>query len=299
MEKEKLILKWLDNEPLTPAELEVFKNLDTYNAIVDIGNSAKAFKAPYFDQKNNLQQILNTSKVKTKQNRFALHWVLKIAAISVIAFSIYYGLSNTGEKRIRSKVAETKITVLPDQSEVVLNAASSITYDKYKWENERTIRLKGEAFFKVAKGKKFDVKTDIGKVTVLGTQFNIIQRDSYFKVACYEGMVGVSIDNTYHQLSPGQALQLIDNELTNLVVTTDNPDWLNNKSSFRSTPFRFVIEEFERQYDKNIRLKNVDTGILFSGNFVHSDLESALQSITVPMQLTYRIKNNTITFSKE
>ena len=298
MEKEKLILKWLDNEPLTPAELEVFRNLDTYDAIVKIGDHAKAFKAPYFDQKRNLQQILNKSKRKTKQNRFALHWVLKIAAFLVIAFSIYFGLNNTGEKRIRSEVAETKIVALPDQSEVVLNAVSSITYDKNKWENKRTIHLKGEAFFKVANGKKFDVKTDIGEVTVLGTQFNIIQRDSYFKVTCYEGMVGVSIGNTYRQLSPGQALQLIDDELTMLAVTKANPDWLNNKSNFKSTPFRFVIKEFERQYGKNIRLKNVDTDILFTGNFVHSNLESALQSITVPMQLTYQIKNNTITFSK-
>jgi Fe2+-dicitrate sensor, membrane component len=65
---------------------------------------------------------------------------------------------------------------------VNLNSSSQLSYSKNKWDSKREVTLNGEAFFKVSKGSTFDVITLNGKVSVLGTQFNVKQRENYFEV---------------------------------------------------------------------------------------------------------------------
>ena len=48
MKREDLIKKWLDNE-LNTQELEAFKMLEDYEALVKLSNSTKRFKAPEFN----------------------------------------------------------------------------------------------------------------------------------------------------------------------------------------------------------------------------------------------------------
>ena len=48
---------------------------------------------------------------------------------------------------------------LPDNSQVSLNALSSVTYNESSWDENRELTLNGEAFFKVEKGSTFEVKT--------------------------------------------------------------------------------------------------------------------------------------------
>ena len=69
-----------------------------------------------------------------------------------------------------------------------LNELSQLEYNASKWDENRSLELKGEAFFDVEKGKRFDVTTEFGNVSVLGTEFNVLSRDSIFKVSCYEGL---------------------------------------------------------------------------------------------------------------
>ncbi|MGS0524967.1 FecR domain-containing protein [Zobellia nedashkovskayae] len=89
------------------------------------------------------------------------------AAAAVIIFGSYFYLNNLDEN-IVTEYAENKEVVLPDNSKVRLNADSELSYSERKWSKERNVELKGEAFFKVAKGKRFTVATDAGKVAVLG-----------------------------------------------------------------------------------------------------------------------------------
>ena len=65
-------------------------------------------------------------------------------------------------------------------SEVMLNAMSSVSFNKHKWDDIREITLEGEAYFKVkpipATNAKFWVQTADLKVEVLGTQFHVNTR---------------------------------------------------------------------------------------------------------------------------
>lgn len=65
--------------------------------------------------------------------------------------------------------------VLADGTKVWLNADSELRYPIQFTGNTREVSVAGEAFFEVTKqeGKPFIVKTSLGNITVLGTQFNV------------------------------------------------------------------------------------------------------------------------------
>ncbi len=72
MKREDLIKKWLDNE-LNIQELEEFKALEDYEALVKLSNSTKLFKAPEFNTSEELNTVLdtiNTAKQYTRNKGF-------------------------------------------------------------------------------------------------------------------------------------------------------------------------------------------------------------------------------------
>ena len=145
--------------------------------------------------------------------------------------------------------------------------------------------------FKVSKGSLFDVITDAGKVSVLGTQFNVKNRQGYFEVVCYEGSVGVTYKDTVKILFPGNVFRVLHGEMSLDTIDNIQPHWLQNISNFIQVPFFEVVQELERQYNVKVDTKAVNTNRIFIGGFVHGDLEKALESITKPLGLTYIIQN--------
>ena len=50
-----------------------------------------------------------------------------------------------------------------------------------------------------------------------------------------------------------------------------------------------MILELERQYDIQVEISGINKGQLFTGKFVHEDLNLALQAITIPFNLKYNV----------
>ncbi len=299
MNREDLIKKWLDNN-LNADELIAFKKLKDYDAIVKLSNATKHFKAPEYNTSEELNLI--QSKLKTSKNVKKPNFIkplLRIAAILVITFGLYF-YTTTLDTTINTLAAQKTEISLPDNSSVDINALSSVTYNKKKWNSNRTLELQGEAYFKVAKGSTFIVNTSIGKVTVYGTQFNIKQRENYFEVICYEGLVGVTYKEKETQLKPGERFLILNGKLIAKEKETQlQPSWISNESTFKSLPFKEVIAEFERQYNRKITLKNVDIETLFTGKFTHQNIDTALKSITLPLNLSYSKTNKRIILKRD
>jgi ferric-dicitrate binding protein FerR (iron transport regulator) len=299
MNREELISKWLDND-LNDQELQVFKNLEDYDNLVKLNTSLQAFKADDYNTSEELENVL--SKIKSAKSQTTTHWIkpfIRVAAILAICFSLYY-YTTTLDTTITTAVAQKTTIELPDASSVSLNAQSLLAFNKNHWKKERDVELEGEAFFKVAKGSSFKVITKSGTVTVYGTQFNVKQRENYFEVICYEGLVGVTYNSKETKLQPGDSFLIIDGKI--IAKEKENrstPSWLNNESTFKSLPYKTIIAEFERQYGIDITLLNVDSTQLFTGSFTHDNLEIALKSITLPLHLTYSKTNDTIILKGE
>ena len=290
MRREELIRKWLDNE-LSAEEFEAFKALEDYEDLVKLSNATKLFKAPEYNTSEELNTIMRTIEVQKPK----LRWVskaVKVAAVIALLFSVYY-YSTTLDSTITSLAANKVTTELPDASTVSLNALSAISFNASNWDDERLVTLDGEAYFKVAKGEQFTVQTSQGKVTVLGTQFNVKDRESIFEVTCYEGSVRVDYESNSKILSPGDSFLILDGKIIAQEKETNlAPKWVANESYFKSMPFDHVLREFERQYNVSVSAEGIDVDQLFTGSFMHNDKTLALKSITLPLHLTYRIEND-------
>ena len=298
MNKETLISKWLNND-LNDQELEAFKTLEDYADLVKLSDSMQAFKASDYDASKELDSVLSTIRSSKKQ---PTHWVkplMRVAAILAICFSLYY-YTTTIDTTITTEFAQKTTIELPDASSVSLNAKSLLAFNKNSWKNEREVTLEGEAFFKVAKGSSFHVITKTGTVRVYGTQFNVKQRDNYFEVICYEGLVGVTFNSQETKLKPGDSFLIIDGkQIAKEKENNATPSWLNNESTFKSLPYKEVLAEFERQYNVAFTLLNINTNQLFTGSFAHNNIEVALKAITLPLHVTYSKTNHTILLKRE
>ena len=296
MEKEYLIKKWLDNE-LTSEEEIAFNTSEDFSVLTGLTNDLKEAKLT-----SNFNEELEFSKLKiklelekTKKTKvISFNLITRIAAIFVLGFSTLFYI--TSKKEVSTLIGETTVLNLPDNSKVTINASSSVQIKRFNW--DRNITLRGEAYFEVEKGKKFTVATKDALVKVLGTKFNVISRDNYFETICYEGRVLVTYNNTKRVLNVGDKFLVIDNKTIETRNTKKDPHkWSGDKSSFKNTPIKYVLKEFERHY--NVRIKaNFNVDEKFTGSFVHDNENLALKSIALPFNLKIQKKNNSITLSK-
>ncbi len=293
MEKELLIKKWLNNE-LNDSEKVAFEKLDDFKINQAIVENADYFKASDFSEIDDFETFkkqYNSHRKPIKKLQW-LNPLLKIASVLVVAFGLYFMLFQNNITQVKTAAGEKITVALPDESQVVLNALSSIQYNPKQWNEKRSLSLDGEAYFKVAKGERFDVVTENGVVTVVGTQFNVKQRHNFFEVKCFEGKVSVVSDTIKRLLHPGQTYRIMNHKFSEGATTAATPKWADNMSDFESVPFKEVLAEMERQYNIKIINKNMNVDRLFTGGFVHHDLESALISITQPMNMTYELSSS-------
>ncbi len=302
MDKDNLLQKWLNND-LTDAEVNELKAQDDYEFNKKIIESATQFRASdtYTVADFETFRARYQQHQKPTQKVRKLFPILRVAAVLAFAVGIYFTLFSNTTTTINTLAGEKTTIELPDASEVSLNALSSIAYNKKDWDSNRTIELSGEAFFKVAKGKKFDVVTKDGTVTVVGTQFNVKQRANYFEVVCYEGIVKVVSDTIVRQLTIGESYTIYDGKLTEKTIADKAPSWTQNYSSFTAVPIKEVFVELERQFDIKVSFKNTNENRLFTGGFSHENLQNALMTITEPMNLQYERQptNSVIIYDKQ
>lgn len=298
MENKKDILNWLNRE-VSEEELLRLKNAEDFKTLEKIAFYASQIETPKVDVEKALANLKIKTQNKSKKGKvvsFNFKQFYKYAAAIVVLFTTSYYLLFNNTSSFKTEFAQTKNFHLPDNSEVVLNANSKITYANKDWKKNRNLTLNGEAYFKVEKGKKFTVNTEIGEVTVLGTQFNVKERGNYFEVKTYEGLVSVTYKDTLVKLPRGAVFKVINGSIdTKNTFDVNEKSWLQKESNFKSIPLRFVLEEIENQFDYKIDTKNIDLNKLYSGGFTHTDINMALKSVTIPQQLSYKIDGKKIT----
>ncbi len=299
--QENYLAKWLNNE-LSEEELASFKQSKEYASYQKIVHASDALEAPTFDMEKALvdfkERQLN-KETKVIKMRPAQYLLRIAAAVTVLFVATYFYIASLNETFSTEYAQRTEI-VLPDASEVLLNAESELSYSERKWDTERKLSLDGEAFFKVAKGKKFTVTTDLGTVSVLGTQFNVESRKGFFEVTCYEGLVSVTFQGKEEKLPAGTSFLVVNERIVAVEApNTSVPSWVNNESSFKSIPLTYVLNEFQRQYNVKVETKNVDLTQLFTGTFSNTNINLALQSISTPSQISYTLEKNKVLFYAE
>jgi transmembrane sensor len=293
MNEDNKLARWLDDR-LDGEELKEFQSSPEYDTYRKIKEFSAQLETPYMDMDATYAAIVAKRKaVKPEPKTIGLQpWLGRIAAVLVLALGITFFLYTTNTTTLVADAGERTEFALPDNSEVVLNAGSEAAYKSWNWDSNREVELKGEAYFKVAKGQTFDVNTTLGKVTVVGTQFNVKARNDRFDVTCFEGKVKVTYNNKEVLLTPGMSVAYDNGEdIKILHPETGQPGWLAYQASFTEAGFNDVIEEIERQYKVTIDVKNikVDPADTFSGTIPMNNLQTAIDIITTSYQ-SYHLK---------
>lgn len=293
------LARWLKND-LTQEELLAFQKTETYKDYVRINSAVKNFEAPHFEKEKVFNAIQSNIKKQPKIKKLVPNWMYAAAASIAILFSFVYFLTNSNET-FTTSFGEQMAIVLPDGSEVQLNSKSSLSYKKSDWfDGERTLELNGEGYFKVKKGSKFSVNSENGKVSVLGTQFNVKTTNRYFEVLCYEGKVQVENKDTKEILTQGLSFRKIDKNISEKgSFKALKPLWLQGESSFKNVPLNYVLDEIEKQYNVKISNKNVNLSMLYTGTFSNNQLDLALQTICIPLSIQFTIEGDIVTISKK
>lgn len=288
MEENYTLAKWLNNE-LEGEELNAFEASEDFAVYQKIKHYSAELKTPDFNDDKMLQTILKTKK----SNKISIQKVLlRIAAVFILGFGITLAVKNFANFTAFSVNGATTAFVLPDDSSVLLNSGSSVEYKKWNWNNERKLKLDGEAFFKVAKGKKFEVATELGNVTVLGTQFNVKNRNKRLDVSCYEGKVQVTYQNQQIILTKGMMVSFANgNQIHADQTQRTEPEWLKKEVRFSKENLLSIVEELNRQYNIEIEYKGKATNQTFSGTIPMNDLDVALEIIATTYHLQL-IKSN-------
>jgi ferric-dicitrate binding protein FerR (iron transport regulator) len=284
MEKNYILAKWLNND-LTEEELAEFKASPDFEKYKKIKNYSGQLKVSDFDEAKVLGNILSHKKVTQKVIPLYKNWMFRVAAILVLALGITFTVQNFSTETQYASNGKRTTFSLPDNSEVVLNAGSEIEYKNWNWNNHRELKLNGEAYFKVAKGKKFEVETNLGKVTVLGTQFNVKARKNRFDITCYEGRVKVNYKDKEIILTPGKSVTYENGKQLNALVVNQKPEWLENKIAFNKENLSHILDEIQRQYNVTISVETKYPDELFTGKIPLDNLDVALQIIATTYNL--------------
>lgn len=292
MDEDYKLAKWLNNE-LTTEELAEFKQNPDFALYEKIKENSARLKTPAFDEDKILSNVVATKK-ETKVVKLQQNWFTRIAAVLVIGLGLsFFVVNNFKEKYYGTSLTQT--VSLPDNSEVLVNKNSSIEYKTFFWKNNRTIDLKGEAYFKVAKGKTFEVNTNLGKVTVLGTQFNVNSKDNTFEVTCYEGKVKVNYKNQELILTKGMLVTFENNSKKEGKTTLSMPNWASDEieMSFTNQNLKTIITDIENTYNVTIKTNTIATEQLFTGKLPSNNLDVALQIIASTYHLQINKSNET------
>jgi ferric-dicitrate binding protein FerR (iron transport regulator) len=288
--KDVYLAKWIAGE-LSDAELKSIVGEDEFQAFLKIRRALEvqeALDSPVKKTFAELEEKLQPKKPKLI-NLYSSR-VAGIAATILVILGIFW-FFNSSEVSVSTGFGEQQSITLIDGSEVILNSKSTLSYDEDNWQDNRSLELQGEAYFKVAKGKTFSVKTPNGKVQVLGTQFNVNSTKDFFEVVCYEGKVEVhTSDQKKHILTPNKSVRKINGNTSQRADLQDTePSWISGETSFRKVPLYLVIISLENEFNLKINAKDVDGTINYTGAFPHNNLETALQVVFQPLNIEYEM----------
>ena len=289
-EDDTFLAKWMSGE-LSPGELRAFKSSDEYKDFEEVINSFEDFESPAYNFPKEMVKIKarihSSTNKKSKVIKFRSILYFTAAAV-IILFAGLGFLTDLFDSSSIKVIAESKQKInLPDSSVIKVNEGSSINYSTKRWNEKRVVKLKGEAFFDVKPGNQFKVITEKGKVTVLGTSFNIKESESILEVACYTGKVKVEAFSYTEILEPGDTYLFEKGKLPQKDSTTlAEPVWLGEVIKISNKKLSVAVAQLKEIYEINI-LGTFNDSVIVNCVFPVDDVEVAIKQIFDPFDVQY------------
>jgi transmembrane sensor len=189
--------------------------------------------------------------------------------------------------------------VLPDGSNVWLNASSSLTFPVRFSGKNRTVTLTGEGYFEVAKDKShpFKVMINDSEVEVLGTHFNIMgyKDEGVTAATLLEGSVKIIKGEITQTLKPGQQATISDNVKVTTVNANEAIEWKNGNFNFAHENLQGIMRKIARWYDVDIIFQGPTTTENLIGTIPRSrDIKEVLKYLELTGEAHFKIKERSV-----
>jgi ferric-dicitrate binding protein FerR (iron transport regulator) len=211
--------------------------------------------------------------------------LMRVAALLIPVLLIiggaFYFMQKENMIQAVARNGEIKHIILPDNSEVWLNAGSSIQYPEKFSRDKRTVTMDGEAYFSVQKdnAKPFVVNTDRLSVKVLGTTFNIKAYTDDDRTIATLSTGKIEVQTHTHQtetLEPGE--QLIYYRQTGGIhiqeVSGDEvSSWKSGALIFTDATIDEIWRALERRFDLSVTADESvgKAGEVYTVKFIRDD----------------------------
>lgn len=305
-ETEEKVQMWLARNPVTEEMEQAAKE---YWDSINTGKNATTFEAlKRVNAKIGIHLPVKKTVWLKVLSRVAAVFIL-LVGISGVWFYLQHH-NHPAMVEISAAYGETKQVTLPDQTDVWLNAGSSLKYPSEFNQKVRSVHLTGEAFFSVTKNqsKPFVVETKSVSVKVLGTKFNLkaYPDEAQTVATLQEGKIEVQTErNQKQQMVPNE--QLVYNNATSTLKMAkinpqDIPDWKNGNLIFSEATLGEILQTLERHFnisfdtDKSIDFTNERYTIKFEREETPEQILQVLADIAG--DFTYSSKSGQIILKK-
>lgn len=294
-DEQKRLLEWLKEDSSRIKELQELRKV---HHTITSSHSKTEFNADVaFDS-----FMKAVPESKTISFRKIAVWAASIAALLVLfigikTFTTHHASHSTIS--LGDAVTVKKTIALIDGSTASLNAGSRIWTDEKFDAHNRSIHLKGEAFFEVHPdaAHPFSVTMDSVTVKVLGTAFNILP-DSVTKnivVTVRHGKVAVMYKNQQTIITAGMQATFVRKEEKIVLskLNIENFDsWKTGQLVFNDTPLPEVIEALNKQYATRFEIASPELNeYKLNASFNYTDIKKVKELLSVVLKVDIKTEN--------
>lgn len=249
-----------------------------------------------------------SEKKEKKQMKHLFLWTRYAAAVLVLVLIGWLSFKGLASEDMIRVYADNKIRKieLADGTKVWLNKGSMFEYPETFTNDNRKVRLNGEAYFEVARqtGKhKFTVESKLMTVVVHGTIFNMrsYDKDTVAETSLIEGEVLVESanDDSKIVLLPGQKA-IVEKNNHKMVVKETNSlmdgIWRNNMVPFQNATIQDIAKVLEDLYHVKIEVRtDIDLEHTYSGMIEKKEkLEDVMKTLQNSIPIRYKIESDKV-----
>lgn len=277
-----------------------------------------------------LQRRVSPSRSAKKQRAArVVGGAVLIAAVVLLAVALFEagparGPSERAMREIATEAGQRVRVRLSDDTQIVLNAKSTLRLPAAFADDKREVHLEGEAYFEVAPDAQRPFLVHASGVTtqVLGTAFNVgaYPEDDAVQVVVAEGRVAVRADRSASGATGAQAPapEEAEDEVEDLVlgahqmgrlsasgerVVRQNVDvsaytaWTRGRLVFKDASFDEVARKLAQWYDLRVRLADPSVKVdRLNATFEDESVSEMLDVIAQTLSLRYERDQKTVTF---
>jgi transmembrane sensor len=250
-------------------------------------------------------ETLSRNVVKLSSPRGFLFYASRVAAVLLIGLTILFVIyQKSGNDNLKAQQASSRNTriKLEDGTIVWLNKGSELKYPETFDGQIREVFVKGEGFFEVKRNpaKPFIIHTGNTLTRVLGTSFNINERDEEVKVTVSTGKVAFSVEGMEDkkvELTRGEQGTWTSSTdiVTEMKADPNTLAWHTGALVFEKTSMESLAKTLSSYYSIEIEFADKKIGdCRFTGTFHKADLEEILKTVSLTLGISYEINKDKV-----